>query len=119
MERGPKILPFPVFNCCRCFEVSNRDEFTRDGRQYKLVRIVAYFKKLELIDVMRLHRFVAKLEPYGAVGIRLCFQPIDVASFEKWCDAVGEQLRFFGFSVIGIHGWTGSENCHSQKRGPN
>ena len=66
---------------------------------------VQHLERLKVIDVVRLHGFVANLQTQRSVRIRLRSKPVDITGFEQRNNAAREQFRFFNRAVRGVDRW--------------
>ena len=78
------------------------------------------FQQLQVIQVMRLERFVADFEAHRPVGRLHEAKPIDVPALEYRRDAVGESLRLQqrGAGAVRVDGRAGAENGNRERRHP-
>src|SRR5213592_1179752 len=79
-----------------------------------------YLNHLELLEVMRLERFVAVYAAPRPVGRLHEAKPIDVPALEYRRDAVGESLRLQqrGAAAVRVDGRAGAENGNRERRHP-
>ena len=98
-----KIAAVACANRCGRRHAADHDRRALGIGDHELAGPMAHLHELEMIEVMRLHGFVADVETDGAGRIGAGFEAIEVAAFEQGRDAAREELGFLDGSITRVH----------------